>query len=268
MSQVKVNKVSPRSGTDITLDGKLITESNGDLNLYPNGTGAVEIGGNTNPGTIILNCESNSHGIKLQSPAHSAGQSYTLKFPTGNVTADKFLKVASVSGSGATGVGQLSFDDAGGGITEADQWRLTSQFQGDADPIASNLERVDTTGWGKLGTGMSQSSGIFTFPSTGIWLVKFDLHSYYNATNRYATAAIQITTNNSSYANISAGEQGITSSGSNIYGYVGVQSLIDCTDTSNVKVKFKVDCENNSTYIQGDTNVTYTSMTFIRLGDT
>ena len=31
MSQVKVNKVSPRSGTDITLDGKLITESNGDL---------------------------------------------------------------------------------------------------------------------------------------------------------------------------------------------------------------------------------------------
>ena len=115
MSEVKVNKVSPRSGTDVTVGGKLITESNGDLNLYPNGTGAVEIGGNTNPGTIILNCESNSHGIKLQSPAHSAGQSYTMKFPTGNITAGKFLKVDSVSGSGATGVGQLSFDDAGGG---------------------------------------------------------------------------------------------------------------------------------------------------------
>ena len=109
MSEVKVNKVSPRTGTDVTVGGKLITESNGDLNLYPNGTGAVEVGGNTNPGTIILNCESNSHGIKLQSPAHSAGQSYTLKFPTGNVTADTFLKVDSVSGSGATGIGQLSF---------------------------------------------------------------------------------------------------------------------------------------------------------------
>jgi len=72
-------------------------------------------GDNTTGGTLQLNCEQNSHGIKLRSPAHSAGQSYTLTFPTGNVTAGKFLKVDSVSGSGATGVGQLSFDDAGGG---------------------------------------------------------------------------------------------------------------------------------------------------------
>ena len=115
MSEVKVNKVSPRTGTDVTVGGKFITESNADLDLYPNGTGHVEIGGNTNPGTIQLNCESNSHGIKLQSPAHSAGQSYTMKFPTGNITAGKFLKVDSVSGSGATGIGQLSFADAGGG---------------------------------------------------------------------------------------------------------------------------------------------------------
>ena len=131
MSEVKVNKVSPRTGTELELgdsgdtiktsgsldtnNNNIITASNRDINLYPNGTGAVEVGGNTNPGTIILNCESNSHGIKLQSPAHSAGQSYTLKFPTGNVTADRFLKVDSVSGSGATGIGQLSFAEAGGG---------------------------------------------------------------------------------------------------------------------------------------------------------
>jgi|TARA_R100001480_G_scaffold46405_1_gene59610 hypothetical protein len=131
MSKIEVDQIDPSSGTDLTIgssgdtiktggnldtnDKNIITSSNRDLNLYPNGTGAVEIGGNTNPGTIILNCESNSHGIKLQSPAHSAGQSYTLKFPTGNVTADRFLKVDSVSGSGATGVGQLSFAEAGGG---------------------------------------------------------------------------------------------------------------------------------------------------------
>ena len=69
------------------------------------------------PGTLQLNCESNSHGIKLQSPAHSASQSYTLKFPTGNVTADRFLKVASVTGSGTTGVGQLSFAEVSGGTS-------------------------------------------------------------------------------------------------------------------------------------------------------
>ena len=55
--------------------------ANGAITATPNGTGEVVVGGNTNPGTLVLNCESNSHGIKLQSPAHSASQSYTLKFP-------------------------------------------------------------------------------------------------------------------------------------------------------------------------------------------
>ena len=88
-------------------------DSNIDLKIGPKGTGNIEILGATNPGAIQLNCESNSHGIILQSPPHSSGQSYTLKFPTGNVTAGTFLKVDSVSGSGATGVGQLSFAAAG-----------------------------------------------------------------------------------------------------------------------------------------------------------
>ena len=73
-------------------------------------------GDGTPDGTLQLNCSQNSHGVKIASPAHSAGQSYTLTLPTGNVTADKFLKVASVSGSGTTGIGQLSFADAGGGL--------------------------------------------------------------------------------------------------------------------------------------------------------
>ena len=73
-------------------------------------------GDSTTAGTLQLNCEQNSHGVKLRSPAHSSGQSYTLTLPTGNVTADKFLKVASVSGSGTTGIGQLSFADASGGL--------------------------------------------------------------------------------------------------------------------------------------------------------
>jgi len=89
--------------------------ANGAITATPNGTGEVVVGGNTNPGTLVLNCESNSHGIKLQSPAHSSSQSYTLKFPTGNVTADRYLKVDSVTGSGTTGVGQLSFAEVSGG---------------------------------------------------------------------------------------------------------------------------------------------------------
>jgi len=106
-----VDDTSPQLGGNLdTNNNNIVTTSNRDLMLYPNGTGAVEVGGNDNPGTLILNCENNSHGIKLISPAHSASQSYQLKFPTNNCTAGTFLKVDSITGSGTTAVGQLSFD--------------------------------------------------------------------------------------------------------------------------------------------------------------
>ena len=105
-------RLDTNSGTDSSYIN-IVDAANGNVQLYPNGTGLTEIGGGTNAGTIQLNCENNSHGIKLQSPAHSASQSYTLIYPTGNVTAGTFLKVASITGSGTTAVGQLSFAAAG-----------------------------------------------------------------------------------------------------------------------------------------------------------
>jgi hypothetical protein len=108
-----VSDTSPQLGGNLdTNNNNIVTTSNRDLMLYPDGTGAVEIGGNDNPGTLILNCENNTHGIRLISPAHSASQSYQLKFPTNNCTAGTFLKVNSITGSGTTAVGQLSFDSS------------------------------------------------------------------------------------------------------------------------------------------------------------
>ena len=92
--------------------GAVGDDTNISLKLRPKATGNIEIMGATNPGSIQLNCESNSHGIKLTSPPHSAAQSYEIKFPTGNITAGTFLKVDSVSGSGTTGVGTLTFDSS------------------------------------------------------------------------------------------------------------------------------------------------------------
>ena len=57
-------------------------------------------------GYIQLNCAENSHGIKLKSPPHSAGASYTLTFPN-SITNNQFLKTDSS--------GNLSFAEAGGG---------------------------------------------------------------------------------------------------------------------------------------------------------
>jgi len=106
-------------------------------------------GDNTTAGTLQLNCEQNSHGIKLQSPPHSANQSYTLKFPSGNVTAGKVLKVDSVSGSGTTGIGTLTFGDAGGSNTPSFQARISStQDLSDASytKMAAATEDFDTDG--------------------------------------------------------------------------------------------------------------------------
>jgi len=114
VNHIDITNAATGSGAQI---GAVGDDSNINLRLRSKGTGLVEVMGDTNPGSIQLNCEANSHGIKLTSPAHSAGQSYELKFPTGNVTADRFLKVASVTGSGATGVGQLSFAEVSGGTS-------------------------------------------------------------------------------------------------------------------------------------------------------
>lgn len=64
-------------------------------------------GDGTTDGTLQLNCSQNSHGIKLKSPNHGAGQSYTLTFPSTTPQADKALIT--------DGSGNLSFGDAGGG---------------------------------------------------------------------------------------------------------------------------------------------------------
>ena len=57
------------------------TDTNGNIQLFPNGTGFTELYGNTNAGTVRFNCENNSHGVTVQGPAHSASATYTVKLP-------------------------------------------------------------------------------------------------------------------------------------------------------------------------------------------
>jgi len=81
--------------------------SNADLQVTPNGTGIFEVAGNGDDGTLQLNSASNSNSVKIKSPNDAAGQSYTMILPASNITADQFLQVGTVTGSGATAVGQL-----------------------------------------------------------------------------------------------------------------------------------------------------------------
>lgn len=112
-----VEDTTPELGGNLDVLTREITTStsNGNIKFAPNGTGAVEIkgDGSSNDGVLQLNCHVNSHGVKIKSPPHSAGQSYTMILPDNQVAADKFLKVKSITGSGATAVGQLEFGTVG-----------------------------------------------------------------------------------------------------------------------------------------------------------
>jgi hypothetical protein len=108
---------SPQLAGDLDLNGQdLVTTSNADLDLAPHGTGVVVVRGNqtggNNQGAIKLNCEQNSHGVTIKSPAHASGASYTLTLPVNDGDADQVLKT---DGSGVLAwVDQAS---GGGGWT-------------------------------------------------------------------------------------------------------------------------------------------------------
>ena len=164
------------------------------------------------------------------------------------------------------GTGATSFT---GGISAAQMWRLTTSFTGDASPIASNLEADDAYSPGAIGSAMTESSGIFTFPSTGMWLIQVHGEFFYNGNSRFQDLSIEVTTDNSSYNSAAKNSAGITQSESNhTYNGATAQVIFDVTNVSTHKVRFSVSCSNDSTSTTGNTNYNRTSMTFIRLGDT
>ena len=102
------NDSTPQLGGPLDVNGQVITSAgNTDINLDPNGSGNVVIKGNSTRGSgaIQLNCEFNSHGIKLKSPPHSANASYTLTFPT---TAGTNGYALTTNGSGTLAWSDLS----------------------------------------------------------------------------------------------------------------------------------------------------------------
>ena len=214
-------------------------------------------GDGTTDGTLQLNCSQNSHGIKLKSPAHSTSSSYTLTFPGTDPSADKFLKT--------DGSGNLSFADAGGGITEADMWRISANTSGATGVFTSNWERADSYGFSHLGTGMTESSGVFTFPSTGFWRVSFHGNLGGKAIE-YAGLLISATTDGTNYNHYVKNYANASSSGYELS--VFVDALFDITNTSTHKIRFEQQQASSGGTWSGDTNMQRIGATFIRLGDT
>ena len=152
------------------------------------------------------------------------------------------------------------------GITEADQFRLTTSYSGTNDSdITTNLERNDNTAFSVLGTGMTQSSGVFTFPSTGYYYITFTIDCDIGSTDQNIYGFIQGTINNSTY--ITQGTCRIGDESNTHAGTATTSVIFDVTSTANCKVKFATGSVGAGTVL-GSSAQNTTFMTFIRLGDT
>ena len=189
----------------------------------------------------------------------------TIKFSTGGV--ERF----AISNSGLSGDGS-GLTGIGGGITELDSWYLSASSSGTVNPISSNLARCGFSGdaFDKLGTGMSESSGVWTFPSTGHWLVQVQIFTElsYGRASRYNELGIFATENNSSYVEVARAGHYYDDYGTNRVGDANASAIIDCTNTSNVKVKFAFQCDDQQTVLVGSGSIYKTRFNFFRFADT
>ena len=125
-----VEDTTPQLGGNLDVQDKKLTTSttNNNIQLEPNGTGVVEIrGAGGNDGTLQLNCSAQSHGVKIKSPPHSAGASYTLTLPTTDGSNGEFLKT--------DGSGVLSWGSSSTSVTASD---INAAFGDTAQLILGN----------------------------------------------------------------------------------------------------------------------------------
>ena len=188
----------------------------------------------------------------------NSGISYaadTIKFSTNGV------ERMSITNSGISGITA--------GITMADMWRMSASHtvSTSATVISSNWERVDSNSFAQIGTGMTESSGYFSFPQTGIYQIDW-VAVFNNSTNneRYVNNQIYTTTNNSNYVETVYASVGMgTDSHRNV---LVAKCIFDVTDISTHKFVIYEYSYNGNTSMYGGSTVNYSYLTVLRLGDT
>jgi len=119
-----VNDTSPQLGGALDVQTHdIVTTSNRDLELAPNGTGKVVVKGNDNQGAIKLNCEANSHGQTIIAAPHTESANNTLTLPstggdarlvstasTATLTNKTFGDNVSFGDNNITNVGDIAVD--------------------------------------------------------------------------------------------------------------------------------------------------------------
>lgn len=163
----------------------------------------------------------------------------------------------------------------GGGITQADTWGIGSATAITDDFLTTNWFNA-TEGGVPLGSALTQSSGVFSFPSTGWYLINYQFTCQSSSSNYFFTevyCSMHWTEDNSSYGLLAATFPVIPqSASSNIYNSASNNIIIDVVNTTNVKFKFKIrayaGAGTQALTVHGLTTGLHSGFTCVRLADT
>ncbi len=200
----------------------------------------------------------NVTGIVTATSFAGNGASLT-SLPAANLTGT----LPAISGANLTGISA--------GITMVDNWYLTSSFSvpSGESTITSNWQRGTSAQFGSIGSAMTESSGVFTFPSTGIYYCSIN-GGFVRGTGyrRYIGWTIKTTTDNSTYTHYVINYDSISGdTNSNISAAVSATCVFDVTNTSTHKMTFQTDASDSGAGVTGVSG-RYANVLFMRLGDT
>ena len=281
MSKLEVDTIAPQSGTTVTVgeSGDTVTIPTGVTLDASNATTTLPANVVTTDGTQTLTNKSiaatqltgtitPSDGTVTNAKVNaSAAIDYSKLNLTGNIA------LADLSATGTKDAttflrGDNTFAEAGGGIENVTSYRLTSAFTaGTSGHISTNLSSTNSV---ILGTAVSESSGTFSFPQTGIWLIMYCLYVYRDTSETpYIGAQIKGSNNGgASYSELATVYTNIANR-SLEHGNAMATAVFDVTNISNDKIQFHYASANGgTTNIVGNANTDTTYFRFIRLGDT
>ena len=241
MSTLKVNTVeSATTPTVLISDGLSVS-------------GVSTLSGGLKVGTAITMSDNGNFGI------------------TGIMTASSFS--GSLAASNLTGalpaISGASLTNIAAGVQDFDRWHLTADTTGNTNPIQNNWSRWTSYGGTGTVTFAAPSSGIWTFPSTGFWHIDwFGMFTVDNKAERGCNFYIYNTTNNSSYAFVTAAEASAHDSSAVTKTWSRCTYIFDVTDTSTHKVKFAVGYNQSANTLLGHGSYLYSNVCFTKLRDT
>jgi len=184
--------------------------------------------------------------------------------------------ITGIPAAGITGVlpvgvtvSELNFGTNKGETTslEADIWRVTTEFATTATYITSNWERCDDSGYDYLGGGITESSGVFTFPSIGLYQVDFNTYVSRSASVDFVDINIYTTIDNSAYTTRAFARTSLVASAfANPRAFMSAKVLFNVTSVTNCKCKFHASALDSTSFKASSTkNVTYA--TFTKIGE-